>query len=413
MQDAQTVERIREMYRSLRTEMDERRRRQWAAAEARGLGRGGVSAVARATGLSRVTITAGLAELDMPAGERGREAGRVRRAGGGRRPLAEADPGLVAALDGLVEPTTRGDPMSPLRWTSASTRHLAAELTRRGHPVGRETVASLLKDAGYSLQAERKTREGPPHPDLTLSAVEGDRQFRHINDLVIARADRGRPTISVDTKKKELLGNFANGGREWHPAGHPEEVRTHDFVDRSLGKAIPYGVYDVVHNRGFVNVGVDHDTPAFAAHAIRRWWSRSGRRRFPGARDLLITADGGGSNSSRSRLWKLCLQRLSDDLGIDMIVRHFPPGTSKWNQVEHRLFSFVTQNWRGRPLLDRATVVGLIASTKTNHGLVVDAELDTRRYPTGVKVSDRELTAVRLTRDPFHGEWNYTIKPRN
>jgi hypothetical protein len=406
MHDAQTVERIRQTYRLLRPELDERRRRQWAAAEAKGLGRGGVSAVARATGLSRATITAGLAELDMPAAERGREAGRVRRPGGGRRPLAETDPGLVAALDALVEPTTRGDPMSPLRWTSTSTRHLAAELTRRGHPVGRGTVASLLKDAGYSLQAERKTREGPPHPDR-------DRQFRHINDLLLARAARGRPTVSVDTKKKELLGDFANGGREWHPAGHPEEVRTHDFVDRSLGKAIPHGVYDVANNRGFVNVGVDHDTPAFAAHSIRRWWARSGRRRFPGAADLLITADGGGSNSSRSRLWKVALQRLSDDMGLVLIVRHFPPGTSKWNQVEHRLFSFITQNWRGRPLLDRATVVGLIASTKTTHGLVVDAELDTDCYPTGVQVSDGELAAVQLTRDPFHGEWNYTIKPRN
>jgi hypothetical protein len=405
MQDAQTLERIREMYRSLRPEMDERRRRQWAAAEARALGRGGISVVAHATGLSRVTITAGLAELDMPARERGREAGRVRRAGGGRRPSAETDPGLVAALDALVEPATRGDPESPLRWTSTSTRRLAAALTRQGHPVGRGTVATLLKEAGYSLQAERKTREGPPHPDR-------DRQFRHINDLLLARADRGRPTVSVDTKKKELLGDFANGGREWHPAGRPEEVRTHDFVDRSLGKAIPYGVYDVVHNRGFVNVGVDHDTPAFAAHAIRRWWARSGRRRFPGATDLLITADGGGSNSSRSRLWKVALQRLSDDLGIALIVRHFPPGTSKWNRVEHRLFSFITQNWRGRPLLDRATVVGLIATTRTTHGLVVDAELDTGCYPAGLRVSDRELADVRLTRDPFHGEWNYTITPR-
>jgi len=393
------------MYESLRPGLDERMRRQWAAAEARGLGRGGVSAVSRATGLSRVTIGAGLAELELPAVERERQERRIRRVGGGRRALSESDPELVTVLESLVEPTTRGHPESALRWTSKSTRRLAEELTRRGHPVGRETVASLLKGAGYSLQAERKTREGQAaHPDR-------DGQFRHINRLVHARMSRGGPTISVDTKKKELLGDFANGGREWQPAGRPEEVRTHDFADKTLGKAIPYGVYDILNNRGFVSVGVDHDTAEFAAFAIGRWWKRLGSRRFPRASDLLITADGGGSNSSRSRLWKVSLQRLADELGIALSVCHFPPGTSKWNKIEHRLFSFITQNWRGRPLVDRRTVLALIESTTTRAGLTVEAELDTRRYQTKIKVSDTELAAVRLFPNSFNGEWNYTIKP--
>jgi hypothetical protein len=405
MQDADSIERIRRMYQLLWPGLDERMRRQWAAAEARGLGRGGMSLVARATGLSRVTIGAGLAELDLPADERERQEKRIRRVGGGRRSLTETDPQLLPALEALIEPTTRGHPESALRWTSKSTRHLAEELTRQGHPIGRETVASLLKQSGYSLQAEQKMREGRSHPDR-------DGQFRHINDLVHARMDRDRPTISVDTKKKELLGDFANGGREWQPQGRPQKVRTHDFMDKTLGKAIPYGVYDILNNQGFVSVGVDHDTSEFAVHGIRRWWTQMGSRRFPKAADLLITADGGGSNSSRSRLWKTCLQQLADDLGFGMLVCHFPPGTSKWNKIEHRLFSFITQNWRGRPLMDRETIVELIASTKTDNGLCVEAELDASHYQTRIKVSDPELAAVRLVRNPFHGEWNYTIKPK-
>ncbi len=386
--------------------MDERVRRQWAAVEARQLGYGGVAAVSRATGLSRTTVVAGLAELDLPAGRRSAEAARVRRPGGGRRPLTEADPGLLAALESLVGPTSRGDPESPLRWTTKSTRHLAGELTRLGHPVGRATVATLLHDgAGYSLQADRKTREGGSHPDR-------DAQFRYIERQVARRIAAGRPAVSVDAKKKELIGNFKNAGREWHPAGRPPEVRVHDFQDPALGKVTPYGVYDLANNQGWVSVGTDHDTPAFAVHAIRTWWARMGRHRFGRSPGLLIVADGGGSNGSRCRLWKTSLQQLADDLGMAMAVSHLPPGTSKWNQIEHRLFSFITQNWRGRPLVSRAVVVDLIAHTTTGTGLVVRAALDASRYETGIKVSDAELAAVNITPHRFHGDWNYTIKPR-
>jgi hypothetical protein len=405
MQDAQTAERIRRAYQALRPEMDERMRRQWAAAEARGLGYGGITRVSRATGLSRTTIAAGLAELDLPAWRRACEATRVRRPGGGRRPLAESDPGLLAALESLIEPTTRGDPESPLRWTCKSTRRLAEELTRTGHPVGRMTVATLLHEAGYSLQADRKTREGSSHPDR-------DAQFRYIDRMVRGRLRRERPAVSVDTKKKELVGDFKNNGREWHPAGRPPEVRVHDFVDEALGKVIPYGVYDLLNDQGWVSVGTDHDTAEFAAHSIGSWWGRMGRRQFGRADELLITADAGGSNGPRGRLWKVCLQRLADELGMGLVVCHFPPGTSKWNKVEHRLFSFITQNWRGRPLDSRETVVNLIAGTRTRTGLVVEAALDTNRYETAIKVSDAELARLRMTRHRFHGDWNYTIKPR-
>ena len=380
-------------------------RRQWAAAEARELGWGGVTAVAAATGLSRTTVTAGVAELDLDPCRRLAESGRVRRPGGGRRPLTETDPGLAAALEALVEPMTRGDPESPLRWTCKGTRRLAVELSRQGHPVGERTVASLLRAAGYSLQANRKAREGRQHPDR-------DVQFRYINDQVRRRVDRGRPAVSVDTKKKELVGDFKNNGREWRPAGVPEEVRVHDFLDKRLGKAIPYGVYDIANDQGWVSVGTDHDTAQFAANSIRRWWARMGCRLFPRAGGLLITADGGGSNGPRCRLWKLSLQRVADALGLELAVSHFPPGTSKWNKVEHRLFSFITQNWRGRPLADLQTVVSLIASTTTRGGLVVKAALDTSRYETAIKVSDEELARVKLTPHPFHGDWNYTIRPR-
>ena len=389
----------------LRAEMDERMRRQWAAAEARDLGWGGVTAVARATGLSRTTITAGLAELDLPPKRRSVEAMRVRRPGGGRRQLTETDPDLLAALESLIEPVTRGDPESPLRWTCRSTRNLAEELTRQRHPVGPRTVAKLLHQAGYSLQGNRKTREGTSHPDRNA-------QFEHINGLVRQFLDRGHPAISVDTKKKELVGDFKNGGREWHPAGRPEEVRVHDFRDKTLGKAIPYGVYDILNNQGWVSVGIDHDTAQFATNSIRRWWRQMGRKRFPKASELLITADSGGSNGPRSRLWKVCLQSLADELALPLVVCHFPPGTSKWNKIEHRLFSFITQNWRNRPLISRQAIVSLIASTTTRTGLIVKAALDTNHYDLAIKVSDDELAQVRLTPHEFHGDWNYTIGPR-
>jgi hypothetical protein len=405
MQDAQIAERIRRTYQSMLPEMDERMRRQWAAAEARGLGWGGVTAVSCATGLSRVTITADLAELDLPPEQRRWEAMRIRRAGGGRSALIESDPQLLVALESLIDPTTRGDPESALRWTCKSTRRLAGELTRLGHPISRGTVAALLHEAGYSLQANCKTREGTGHPDR-------DAQFRYIDRCVRQRLRRGQPAVSVDTKKKELLGDFKNNGREWHPKGRPEEVRVHDFVDKTLGKVIPYGVYDILNDQGWVSVGVDHDTAQFATNSIRRWWARMGCRRFPRASELLITADGGGSNGSRSRLWKLCLQELADNLGIRLVICHFPPGTSKWNKIEHRHFSFITQNWRGRPLISRQAVVNLIASTTTRAGLIVKAALDTNHYDTAIKVSDGELARLKLNPHPFHGDWNYTIKPR-
>jgi hypothetical protein len=383
--------------------MDERSRRQWAAAEARELGWGGVTAVARATGLSRTTITAGLRELALPAKHRAAEAERVRRPGGGRRSLVESDPGLLAALEKLIEPATRGDPESPLRWTCKSTRLLANELTHRRHSIGPRTVASLLHQAGYSLQANRKTREGTAHPDRNA-------QLEYINALV--KGFEPKPAaISVDTKKKEIVGNFKNGGREWRPRGQPENVRVHDFQDETLGKVVPYGVYDILNNQGWVSVGIDHDTAEFAANSIRRWWREMGSRRFGRARELLITADGGGSNGFRSRLWKTSLQGLADDLGLRLVICHFPPGTSKWNKIEHRLFSFVTQNWRGRPLITRQVIVNLIAKTTTRTGLVVKAALDTNRYESGIKVSDEELATVRLAPHSFHGEWNYTIAP--
>jgi Rhodopirellula transposase DDE domain len=404
MQDAQTAERIRRAYETLLPEMDERMRRQWAGAEARRLGYGGTTKVSDATGLSRTTIAAGRAELDLPACQRLREAARVRRPGGGRRPLTESDPELLATLESLIEPTARGDPESMLRWTCKSTRRLASELTRMGHPVGRMTVSTLLHEAGYSLQADCKTREGSWHPDR-------DAQFRYIDRMVGKRLRKEQPAVSVDTKKKELVGDFKNNGREWHLQGQPPEVRVHDFQDKALGKVIPYGVYDILNDQGWVSVGIDHDTAQFATHSIRSWWARMGCHRFGRAEDLLITADGGGSNGSRCRLWKVCLQQLADELGIGLVVCHFPPGTSKWNKVEHRLFSFITQNWRGRPLASRETVVKLIANTTTQTGLFVKAALDTHHYETKIKVSDAELARLKMTRHRFHGDWNYTIKP--
>jgi hypothetical protein len=406
MHDANVAERIRQKYRSLLPLMDERMRRQWAGAEAEGLGWGGLTAVAGATGLSRNTIAVGIGELqqrrDHPQEPVG---GRIRRVGGGRKQLTQHDPELIEALNALVDPVTRGDPESPLRWTCKSTSQLAEELTRQNHPVTDRTVATLLKQTGYSLQANRKTLEGLSHPDR-------DGQFRYIARQVSTALQSGQPVVSVDTKKKELVGEFKNGGREWTPRGEPENVSTHDFPDKQLGKAIPYGVYDLASNEGWVSVGIDHDTARFAAASIGRWWREMGSTRFKRARRLTITADGGGSNSSRNRLWKVALQELADTMQLQLQVCHFPPGTSKWNKIEHRLFCFISNNWRGRPLISYQTIVNLIGSTTTKAGLVVKAALDTTTYETGIKVTDAELAKIKCTPAMFHGEWNYTIKPR-
>jgi DDE family transposase len=397
---------VRTKYKALAPVMDERMRRLWAAAEAMAIGRGGISQVARATGLSRPTIQKGIGELrEKPKASAGTSR-RIRRPGAGRKPLLHHDPGLPAALEALVDPVTRGDPQSALRWTSKSVRKLAAELTVQGHPVSPQKVSQLLRSAGYSVQGTRKTREGAQHPDRNA-------QFEYINGEVKRFQRRGQPVISVDTKKKELVGDFANGGREWQPKGEPEKVRVHDFLDENLGKAIPYGVYDIVANEGWVSVGIDHDTADFAAESVRHWWQRMGRRLYPDATELLITADGGGSNGYRSRCWKLALQELADRLGMTLTVCHLPPGTSKWNKIEHRMFCHITQNWRGRPLISHAAVVNLIAATTTSSGLRIKAKLDTHAYPTGVKVRDSELAQVHLTAARFHGEWNYSIDPRS
>lgn len=365
----ETEAEIAEKFKSLSDLLDERQRRLWAATEARALGYGGVSVVARATGLTRPTVAAGIKELSAakksaPA----KTQRRVRRAGAGRPRATQSNVQLRAALEELVESTTRGDPMSPLRWTCKSVRVLAAELTRQGHPVSHQSVSTLLQEAGYSLQANRKTREGASHPDRNA-------QFEHIAKRVKQFQRRGQPVISVDTKKKELIGDFKNAGREWHPKGQPPEVRVHDFQDKELGKAIPYGVYDLSANAGWVSVGIDHDTPEFAVESISCWWRRMGRKTYPQATELLITADGGGSNSSRARLWKVALQRMADATGLKISVCHFPPGTSKWNKIEHRMFCHITENWRGRPLVSHEVIVNLIASTTTTKGLQVKAAL--------------------------------------
>ena len=395
-------EAIGERFRALAGELDERRRRLWAAAEARSCGYGGIAAVARATGFSEGTIRRGLDELG--SGER-LGPGRVRRAGGGRRPLTETDPTLLEDLGRLLEADTRGDPESPLRWTAKSVRQLAAALRDLGHRVHFASVAKLLRGLGYSLQSNRKAKEGASHPDR-------DAQFEHINAIATAAIDAGEPVISVDTKKKELIGDFKNSGREWRPTGRPVEVRTPDFKDKQLGKAIPYGVYDLANNEGWVSVGIDHDTAAFAVASIRSWWEQLGAERFPAASTLTITADCGGSNGNRTRLWKTELQRLADHTGLEIRVCHFPPGTSKWNKIEHRLFSFISMNWRAKPLISRQVIIDLIAATSTSTGLKVYARLDERTYPDKVKVSNAQLAAVQIDRHPFHPEWNYTIKPR-
>jgi len=385
--------------------MDERMRRQWAASEACDLGWGGVSAVAAATGLARNTIMAGARELEYRrAHPRAIVTVRIRDVGGGRKPLTESDPGLQVALEGLVDPATRGHPESPLRWTCKSTGTLADELRRQNHPVSDRTVAALLKAAGYSLQANRKTREGSSHADR-------NDQFEYINRCVLAFQKQGQPVVSIDTKKKELVGEFKNVGQEWEPRGRPVKVKVHDFPEKKLGKAIPYGVYDLASNEGWVSVGIDHDTAQFATASVRRWWLQMGVGRFPRATKLMITADGGGSNGSRNRLWKVALQDLADELELRLEICHFPPGTSKWNKIEHRLFSFITKNWRGRPLTSYRVIVNLIAHTTTKAGLLVRAALDKSHYETGIEVSDEELARVNIVPAKFHGEWNYSIRP--
>jgi hypothetical protein len=393
---------IGERFRALAGELNERQRRLWAASEARSAGRGGIAGTARATGISVPTIRKGIAELE--SGEH-LDPGRVRKRGGGRQALTEKDPTLLGDLEGLLQAGQRGDPESLLVWTSRSVRNLAAALREQGHTVHFTTVAKLLGLLGYSLQANVKTREGSQHPDR-------DAQFEHINTIVNAAVGARQPVISVDCKKKELVGDFKNAGREWHPKGNPELVRVHDFKDKQLGKAIPYGVYDVALNQGWVNVGIDHDTAEFAVSSIRSWWQNLGHDRYPHATRLQITADCGGSNGNRVRLWKVQLQKLADETGLQITVCHLPPGTSKWNRIEHRLFSYITINWRGKPLHSLETVVNLISATTTSTGLRVYARLDQSTYPDKIKVSDHDIKAVNLTGDEFHPEWNYTIKPK-
>ncbi len=390
-------------FKLLERQLDERMRRCVAAAEAEALGPRGISIVSRATGVSRRAIRRGVTELREPASAG--VTGRIRQPGGGRKRTTEKDPTLQRDLEQLVEPTTRGDPESPLRWTCKSVRQLAAALRRQGHHVSHQLVSELLQALGYSLQANRKTIEGTSHPDRNA-------QFEYINRQVRAGVRTGNPVISVDTKKKELVGNFKNGGRERRPAGDPERVLVHDFVVPELGRAIPYGVYDIGQNVGWVNVGIDHDTASFAVESIRRWWQHMGQSRYPKATRLVVTADAGGSNGPRIRLWRVELQHLADQLRLPITVCHFPPGTSKWNKIEHRLFSFISMNWRGKPLLSYQVIVSLIAATTTQAGLRVDAAVDRTKYPPGVKVADAEVRRVNLKPARFHGEWNYTVAPQ-
>jgi hypothetical protein len=398
---------VEKRFKHLSPYLDERLRRLWAAAEAEALGFGGAVAVERSTGVSRRAISVGRRELQagptVPgvAGSR-----RIRGPGGGRKKSIDKHPKLLGSLLALVEPVTRGDPEKPLRWTSKSVRHLAAELQAQGFRVSHQLVSELLQQEGYSLQANVKTREGGTHPDRNA-------QFEYINQRIGLVQAQGQPVISVDTKKKELVGDFKNSGREWRPKGQPQAVRVHDFIIPELGRANPYGVYDLAHNRGWVSVGTDHDTAAFAVSTIRRWWAGMGQSLYSAAKRLLITADGGGSNGSRNRLWKRELQALADDTGLEIEVAHLPPGTSKWNKIEHRLFSFISQNWRGKPLTSHEVIVQLIAATTNRKGLAVHAEIDSDTYPPGTKVTKQEMAQLRLDPAAFHGEWNYTIRPKN
>lgn len=401
MPDAQVVEWIREKFVAIALDLDERGRRRWAGAEARSLGWGGVAAVAEATGMSDRTIRTGIQELDDPAAA---SADRQRRAGGGRRSREQEQPKLIEALEELVSSGTRGDPMSPLRWTCKSARALAKELSRQGFRVSHTKIGELLRSQGYSLQANRKMMEGKQHPDRDL-------QFEHINTRARAFQRTGQPVISIDTKKKEPLGKMKNPGRTYRRRGDPQKVKTHDFPDRELGKAVPYGVYDVTANEAGVSVGISHDTAEFAVAAIRRWWQRLGSARYPAAKRLLITADSGGSNSPRTRLWRWALQSFANETGLKLELCHFPPGTSKWNKIEHRLFCHITRNWQGVPLESHEIVVNLIGSTRTEEGLEVHAWLDSTEYEKSKQVSDEQLAEVRIQRDAFHGEWNYKILP--
>ena len=396
------ISKVRRKFERLSGVLDERGRRVWAAAEAEAIGYGGQSIVAKATGLSRVTLHREETEKAQDLGAS--LPGRIRKAGGGRKKLTRPGSGLLSALEALVEPTTRGDPESPLRWTCRSTRQLADALAAQGYRVSHQTVGSLLGGLGYSLQGNQKTKEGSVDPDR-------DAQFRFIHGRAEDFQRRGQPVVSVDTKKKELVGDFNNGGREGCPKGNPEPVRVDDFVDKALGKANPYGVYDPAANVGWVSVGTDHDTAEFAVETVRRWWDKMGRPRYPEATELLVTADGGGSNGSRVRLWKIALQRLADQTGLRISVCHFPPGTSQWNQIEHRMFSHIRMNWRGKPLFSHEVVVNLIAGTTTRTGLKIEAELDTHAYPKGIHVTGQELEKIKIERADFHGEWNYTILP--
>lgn len=394
---------IRQKYGHLQGVLNERTRRLWAATEAQAVGHHGVSVVCAAIKIDHKTVQAGLREIHEEI--EGAAPNRIRRPGGGRKKLTETDPKLKDALNALVEPTTRGDPESPLRWTTTSTANLTEALQRGGHSISPRSVSTLLHEENYSLQSNNKTQEGKNHPDR-------DAQFRFISESAKQCQTKNQPIISVDTKKKELIGNYKNQGKEWRKTGNPRKVKTHDFPDKKLGKVAPYGILDVLQNEGWVNVGIDHDTASFAVESIRRWWTRMGRMRYAHATELTITADCGGSNANRSRLWKVELQKLADETNLTIHVRHFPPGTSKWNKIEHRLFSYISRNWRGRPLIDRATVVNLIAHTKTKAGLTVQAVLDENTYEIGIKISDAELARVNLHTESFHGEWNYRIEPR-
>jgi hypothetical protein len=402
-QKASLEQSIRVRFEAMKSLLNERSRRMWAAAEVKAAGPGSISLVSRATGICRQSIARGCRELEDPSVQP--PGNRLRPLGAGATPLVVKDPTLLPDLERMIEPITRGDPESPLRWTCKSTRNLADALREKGHSISHDTVARLLHDQDYSLQANRKILEGADHPDR-------DEQFRHISQTTTSFLQQGQPAISVDTKKKEPVGNFKNGGREWEPVGQPRPVQDHDFLDPLKGKITPHGVYDLADNTGWVSVGIDHDTAEFAVESIRRWWKLIGQAKYPHATRLLVTADGGGSNGYRLRLWKVELQKLADEIGVAISVCHFPPGTSKWNKIEHQLFSFISINWRGRPLTDYQTIVGLIGATKTRKGLVVRCDLDTHRYATGIKVSEEEMAALNITRNPFHGEWNYTIAPR-
>lgn len=403
MKKKDLIETIKKKYELLAPVLNERSRRLWAATEAQTIGHGGQTIVSVATGISRTTISAELKRIKNK--DYSEDQGKIRAPGAGRKKLTEQEPNLLVDLESLVEPTTLGDPESPLRWTCKSTRKLAEALQAKGYKIGRQKVAHLLDDLGYSLQANRKTKEGGTNPDR-------DAQFNHIYNKVSDFQERSQPVISVDTKKKELVGEYKNAGKEWRPKGDPELVKVYDFVEKKLGKVNPYGVYDQTANIGWVSVGTDHDTAEFAVESIRRWWKNMGSIRYPDATELLITADGGGSNGSRVRLWKIALQKLVDETGLHITVSHFPPGTSKWNKIEHRMFSHISMNWRGKPLTSHEVIVNLIANTTTEKGLKIQAELDTNLYPKGIKISDEELSKINIKRDDFHGEWNYTMKPR-